>query len=118
MGSSLFSVVILYTTEAYRSHSERKMSVLNEFSVLSVTYCFLCFDVLDVEANFWVGYVAIGAVGLYILVCLVIIIVLAFKAIRRKLQTYCAKRYFKKQRKALQDTLKETHRTRHLLRLQ
>ena len=101
MSSSILSIAVLYATEAQLSTGKRRMSVFNESVVLHLSYCFLSFDTLEVEANFSVGYVPIASVGLYILVCLLLVIFQSYKAIRRSLRVYCAKRYQRKQRKVL-----------------
>ena len=52
MSSTLLSELILYQTEALQSISKRHLSTLNELVTLLVSYSFLTFDILEVEANF------------------------------------------------------------------
>ena len=69
---------------------------------------------VDVEANFYAGYVPIVVIGLYILVCLTIIIFGSFVSIKLRLRIFFAKRYHSQQRAHLQDYLKSNHAARRI----
>ena len=101
MGLTMLSAVLIYKTEAFVSPSERRLSIFSEFVILQICYCFFCFDLMEVEANYEIGYIPIAYMGVYLLICLVIIISGTFMTIRRKFQLCCARRRHKRQRKFL-----------------
>ena len=93
MGLSLISTLVVYKTEAFELVGERRLSTFSELVILEITYCFFSFDLLDVEANFEVGYFPIVVMGLYIVGFLIIIMVGSIRAIRIGIKLCCAKRY-------------------------
>ena len=86
------------------------MLVFGEFAMLQVCYLFYIFNMAeDVEKNFLIGYAPIAVLGLYILICLIIIIVEFGKGLWIKARFCCAKRQYKKSRSLLQSKLKLNH---------
>ena len=75
---------------------------------MMTTYCFITFNIVSVEENFTLGYATIGIVGLYIFVCLLVILKNVFVVIRDKLRRWRAMRSFKSKRKQLKINLKST----------
>ena len=112
IGSTILSESLLYETEAILSISSRRLNTFSEVIVLQVCYNVLSFAMLDLEANFEVGYVSIIAIGFYMLVCLSIIIFGSLLNIKKKVRIFFAKRYHNQQRKHLQDYLKSNHEAR------
>ena len=109
MGSTIISACVVHSSETFESSGERRLTAFSEIIILLVTYSFFSFDLLDVEANFEVGYFPIGVMGLFLLISLLIMIIGGFRATKLKIRICCAKRYHKKQRKFLQGTLKMKH---------
>ena len=88
------------------------MDTLNELVILQVAYCFLSFDLLDVERNFAAGYSPVVLTGVYLVIALLLIIIDSIRGVRRKIKVWFAKRLFKRQRKDLQDKLERNHEAR------
>ena len=66
-------------------------------------------NIVSVELNFMVGYVAIGIVSLYMLIRFLIIAREMYYDIKIQLLLKLAKRAHRKQRKILQKTLLKNH---------
>ena len=112
IGSTILSESLLYKTEAILPISSRRLNTFSELIVLQVCYYVFCFAILDLEANFEVGYVPIIAIGFYMLVCLSIMIFGSFQSIKLKVKIFFVKRYHNQQRRHLQDYLKRNHEAR------
>ena len=78
----------------------RQMNNFSEIVVLITIYCFVSMNIVSVEQNFMVGYVAIGIVSFYILIRFLIIAREIYYDTKMKLKFYFAKRSFRKQRAA------------------
>ena len=101
LSSTVLSELVLYQTEALQSASKRRQSTLNELVILLVSYCFLIFNIFEVEANFSSGYVPIAVVSAYIIVILAKILVSTILTTKLRVRLYCVKRRYGKGRAKL-----------------
>ena len=109
ISSSFLYEWVLYHTEALESRSMMHASTLNELVILQVAYCFLSFDVLEVEGNFEAGFAPIIITGCFVTISLLFIVYKSLLAARLKLLKYCTKRKYLRQREELQGYLSEDH---------
>ena len=101
ISSTILSELVLYQTEALQIANKRRQSTLNELVILLVSYCFLIFDILEVEANFKSGYVPIAVVSAYIVISLVKIMISTILSAKLRVKVYCVKRRYGKSRAEL-----------------
>ena len=66
--------------------------------ILSIVSCFLIFNVVSVDSNYIMGYLAIGIVSVYIGIMLLLIMILTLKQVWRKLRIWYAKKVYRKTR--------------------
>ena len=95
MGVSILPYLIDSTTG-----KTRQMNNFSEIVVLITIYCFISMNIVSVEQNFKVGYVAIGIVSFYVFIRFLVIAREIYYNTKMKLQLYFAKRTFRKQREA------------------
>ena len=76
------------------------MNLIGDITILLVSYCFMTFNILDVETNFMIGYAPVALTGLYILICLVVIVSGTTSIMRLRSRKYFMKRaYFRNRAK-------------------
>ena len=71
---TILAIAIYESTGAIKTTGERRLMFIGDFTILLVSYCFLTFNILEVETNFMIGYVPIGMIGVYILCCMAVIV--------------------------------------------
>ena len=96
IGLAILSEVLVYQTKALESIAQRRMGTFNELFMMQVCYNFICFNIVDVETNFAIGYASIAIVGLYILFCLLVILYGSFTAGKLRVRKCCARRYHRR----------------------
>lgn len=74
---------MLITVITFQLVKKPKMYMFAELSIVIVSDCFIAFNVVKPEFNFVLGYMTIGIIGLYILVCAIIIFSKIFIVSRR-----------------------------------
>ena len=88
LGSTMVLMVVIISTKAFSRFEDTRASIIGESTVLFTTYLFYIFDIVKIQYLINVGYVPIGAIGLYVLVNLTIAMVVSVKgtksAIKRK----------------------------------
>ena len=88
LGSTMTLMVIIVSTKAFSRYEDTRDNIIGESTVLFTTYMFYIFDIVKTQYLINVGYVPIGAIGLYVLVNLTIAMVVSVKgtksAIKRK----------------------------------
>ena len=112
IGSTFLSAILVYKIEAFELTKDRRSNIVSEMLILAVSYNFSCFDLIDVEENFEVGYIPIAFTGLYILVSLLMIIVTTIAEVIFRIKVSCAKRRYHKGRQKFKSMLKQTHNER------
>ena len=98
MAVTVFVVLLPYWLNSYKSREERKQHSESELVILSIASCFLIFNVVSVDSNYIMGYLAIGIVSAYVGIALILVIILTIRQVRRKLKTWHAKRAYRKTR--------------------
>ena len=88
-----------YLLQSFKKQSKRQSNSFSELIVAITIYFFIVFNMVSVEDNFTVGYVAIVCVSLYILVSLLATSRQVYRETRLKLYRIFARRKFIKQRK-------------------
>ena len=97
----------LHRTEALNSSGEIRMETFTELIILQCAHCFLCFNVVSVEDNFKMGYIVIGLLGIYALVCIGLILIGTIAHFIKSLKMKFVMRRYRKSRKKLQARLKD-----------
>ena len=89
---------MVYMIEAFELSKDRRANIVSEMLILAVSYNFSCFDLIDVDQNFEVGYLPVAFTGLYILVSLLMIIVSTISEVIFRIKVSWAKRSYHKGR--------------------
>jgi hypothetical protein len=97
--STLAAASLAYVSESFNSTHERRMNTFSEMTILITSYCFLTFKMLDVEANFTIGYVPIGTCSLYIFVSICFLVIGNLKYLKLRIKRYYAIRKYRRWRK-------------------
>ena len=96
---TLLSALVPYFFDTFERQSERKMVVLHETVIATVSYCFLFFKMASsVEDNFKLGYAPIGILCLYICICLLMSFWLTVSTLRYNIRLHLVRRKFLKSR--------------------
>ena len=103
---------MVYKIEAFELTKDRRSNIVSEMLILAVSYNFSCFDLIDVEENFEVGYIPIAFTGLYILVSLLMIIVTTIAEVIFKIKVSWSKHSYHKGRERFKSMLRQTHKER------
>ena len=72
-------------TETFKSRYDERMYSLTTMTILITCYFFVCFDMIDVDANFTSGYFPIAIISIYMVIVFCLIIHGSFKVLRRKM---------------------------------
>lgn len=112
MASTIAAAIVVFLTEAFDLQQDKHLNTFAEFCILTISYCFFCFDLIDVEQNNEVGYFPIAFTGLYICVCLLLIIAQSIGVLILRCKKRCAIYRYQRQRSVLQQRIKNTHDTR------
>lgn len=109
LASSIGFMVITLAFDTYNSKRNRRMAIYHEFTILTVSYCFLIFNIASVEDNFKYGYGAIGIVSIYCGIALLILIKDGSVLLKMRCRKRRAHKKYRKKRRRLQRFLKATH---------
>ena len=108
MGSTLFTMVIMFVTNSFKKPSERYMKIVGDLVILQLCYNIICFSMVSPEHAFNIGYVPIGFTGFYVLLILIFVVIGTIRVIKFKIALYCFKRNLRKQKAFIKTWLKTT----------
>lgn len=112
-------MLVTLSTGSLALHKDKlRMRVFAEMSILVTSNLFLTFNIVSVEDNFTLGYVAVGVVALYVFISLLVILKDLFVYLHHKLRLCHAKWNFRVKRKQLKTSLKSTKQLRRKLLLE
>lgn len=83
LGSTMGLMVIIISTRAFSSSKDTRDNIIGESTILFIVYMFYIFDVIEIKYLINIGYIPIGAIGLYIVVNLSIAMVISVKGLTR-----------------------------------
>lgn len=85
MAATIAMGILGYQTETFKSKYDERMLSLTRLTILLTCYSFVCFSMIDVDANFTSGYFPIVIILSYMVIVFSLIIHGSFKVIRRKI---------------------------------
>ena len=85
MGATFVMGILGSQTENFKSRYDERMYYFTTMTILITCYFFVCFDMIDVDANFTSGYFPIVIISVYMVIVFGLIIHGSLKVIRRKI---------------------------------
>ena len=98
MAFSGIVALIPYWLHSFKEKKDRSQASTSELITISIASCFLIFNVVSVESNFAVGYLAIGIISAYVGGILLSTLFMTLKSLYKHIRIKLIKRAYNKQR--------------------